>query len=86
MPDPIDSFIATIHAKRITTVILGWQQEWDLTAQRGFGPVRRARLIAYGGGEVIAADVGGEEAERETILDRLRAAGLHVELRSHNRA
>lgn len=84
--DPIDGFIAAAHAAGCTTAILAWQEEWDLTAQRGFGPVRRARLIAYAGGEVIAADVTGEDNDREHITARLTAAGLRVERRSRNRA
>lgn len=84
--DPIDAFIAAVRRAGITTVILAWQEEWDLTGQRGFGPVRRARLIAYAAGEVIAHDLAGEDCDREAILARLQEAGLRVELRSRNRA
>lgn len=84
--DPIDGFIRAVRAAGNPTAILAWQDEWDLTDQRGFGPVRRARLLAYAAGEVIATDVDGDTCDRETILGRLQSAGLRVELRSRNRA
>lgn len=84
--DPIDGFIAAARAAGCTTAILAWQQEWDLTDQRGYGPVRRGRLVAYAGGEVIAADLDGDACDREAVAARLAAAGLRVETRSRNRA
>lgn len=86
MSDPIDGFIAAARAAGCTTAILAWQEEWDLTDARGFGPVRRARLVAYAGGEVIAAEAAGDANDRAAIAARLAAAGLRVETRSRNRA
>lgn len=84
--DSIDDFITAVRAAGNPIAILAWQDEWDLTDQHGFGPVRRARLLAYAGGEVIAADADGDACDRDAILARLQAAGLRVELRSRNRA
>ena len=85
MDQAVDDFITRARAAGAGTAIVAWQDEWDITDAHGFGPVRRARLLAYAGGEVIAADVAGDAVEREAVLGRLRAAGLAVELRSRNR-
>lgn len=84
MADPVDIFISDVRAAGADLAILAWQQEWDITAERGFGPVRRARLVAYAQGRVIAADIPGENADRAAIAARLAAAGLRVEQRSRN--
>jgi hypothetical protein len=84
--DPIDGFINAVRTAGSPLAILAWQDEWDLTDQHGFGPVRRVRLLAYADGEVIAADVAGDACDRDAILARLQSAGLRVELRSRNRA
>lgn len=86
MPDPVEDFIASVRAAGVDLAILAWQQEWDLTDDRGFGPVRRGRLIAYAAGEVIATDLAGDQADRDTVASRLAAAGLRVEHRSRNLA
>jgi len=86
MSDPIDVYIDRLRSTGVATVVLGWQQEWDITAQQGYGPVRRARLIAYHAGEVLALDVPGEDVDRTSLAERLRTAGLAVTLRPRNRA
>ncbi len=85
MQATVDSFIERVQACGATRVIVAWQGEWDLTDGRGFGPVRRARLLAYAGGEVIASDVPGDEVDRPALVERLQQAGLSVESRSRNR-
>lgn len=86
MADDIDRFIGESRAAGARTAILAWQEEWALTDARGYGPVRRARLIAYAAGEVIAADVPGDAVDRTALVGRLTAAGLRVEQRSRNLA
>jgi hypothetical protein len=81
----VDRFIAQAHSRGVSRVIVAWQGEWDITDGRGFGPVRRARLLAYAAGEVIAVDLPGDEIDREALCERLRQAGLSVEQRSRNR-
>lgn len=86
MDDEIDRFISETRAAGVTTAILAWQQEWDLTDAHGFGPVRRARLIAYAAGRIIAADAPGDAVDRDALAARLTAAGLRVESRCRNLA
>lgn len=81
----VDDFIERTRASGASRVIVAWQGEWDITDGHGFGPVRRARLLAYAAGEVIAADLPGDEVDRAALCDRLGKAGLTVELRSRNR-
>jgi hypothetical protein len=86
MADEIESYIAQLHAAGVSAVVLGWQQEWDITAEAGYAPVRRAWLVAYRAGEMLKLDVPGEDVDRQALAGRLRAAGLVVTLRSRNRA
>jgi hypothetical protein len=81
----VDNFIERTRSSGASRVIVAWQGEWDLTDGHGFGPVRRARLLAYARGEMITADLPGDEVDRTALLDRLSQAGLSVELRSRNR-
>ena len=82
----IDQFIELARAGGVSRVIVSWQEEWDITDGHGYGPVRRARLLAYAAGEVIASDVPGDAVDREALLARLAAAGLQADLRSRNRS
>ena len=86
MPDVIDAYVAQLQAAGVSAVVLGWQKEWDLTAQAGYAPVRRAWLVAYRAGEVLKLDVPGEDVDRDALAERLRSAGLAVTLRPRNRA
>jgi hypothetical protein len=83
---PVAEFIERSRACGASRVIVSWQEEWDVTDARGYGPVRRARLLAYAGGEVIAADVPGDQIDRDELLGRLRSSGLPVELVVRSRA
>lgn len=85
MADAVDDFIAQVRAGGAATAILAWQEEWDLTSAGGYGPVRRARLLAYARGEVIAADLPDEAVDRDALQARLRLAGLTVVVRPRNR-
>ena len=86
MDPQVAAFVERVRASGVVRVILAWQGEWDLTDGRGFGPVRRARLLAYAAGEVIAVDLVGDAVDRERLLELLRQGGLTVELRSRNRS
>jgi hypothetical protein len=85
-PDPIDRFAASARSAGASTIVVAWQQEWDLTRQHGFGPVSRVRLVAYSGGTMLAEDLPGEAHNREVVAARLRAAGFAVEFRRRNQA
>lgn len=82
--DAIADFINQVKAQGITTVVLAWQDEWDLTDDRGFGPVQRTRLLAYHAGELLTLDLRGEQAARSSLGKRLAKAGLQVEQRRRN--
>ncbi|MEK7412765.1 MAG: hypothetical protein AAB263_05535 [Planctomycetota bacterium] len=86
MPDPdqLDAYLAQVVAAGITTVVIAWQDEWDLTDERGFGPVQRTRLLAYRGGEILALELRNALADRRALAKRLIDAGLKVEQRSRN--
>ncbi len=83
---PVAEFIERSRASGASRLIVSWQEEWDVTDARGYGPVRRARLLAYAGGEVIAVDVPGDQVDRDELLGQLRASGLPIEVVRHNRA
>ena len=84
--DPLDAYLAQVRAAGVATVIVAWQDEWDLTDERGFGPVQRVRLLAYSSGDLLTLDLRGPEADRKVLASRLQAAGVRVELRSRNQA
>lgn len=86
MTAEVDGFIARVRAAGAARVVVALQQEWDLTDARGYGPVRRARLLAYAGGELLASDLPGDAIDGEALVGRLRRAGLAVEVRTRNRA
>ncbi len=86
MQPEVDGFIERVRAAGLTRVIVRWQEEWDVTNQHGYGPVRRARLLAYQAGELLAADVPGDDLDRGALLGHLRASGLDVTLQVRNRA
>jgi len=84
--DPrVEGFVERVRASGTARVIVSWQDEWDITDGHGFGPVRRARLLAYAAGEVIAADASGDAVDQAALLEYLQRNGLSVDLRSRNR-
>ena len=83
---PVAAFLERARTCGASRLIVSWQEEWDVTDARGYGPVRRARLIAYAGGEVIAADIPGDQVDRDELLARLQDSGLPVDVVRHNRA
>jgi hypothetical protein len=85
-PDPVDRFCAAARAAGASTAIIAWQDEWDLTDAQGYARVRRARLLAYAGGEVVSADLPGDDHDREALSARLGAAGFTVAVRARNRS
>jgi hypothetical protein len=76
----VAEFLERTRASGASRIIVSWQEEWDVTDARGYGPVRRARLLAYAGGEVIAADVPGDQVDRDALLGQLRTVGLPVDV------
>jgi hypothetical protein len=86
MDDAIGSFLDQAGAAGVRQAIIAAQAEWDLTDARGFGPVRRARLLAYAAGRVIAVDLPGDAVDLGAVEERLRRAGLTVSRRSRNLA
>ena len=83
-PDDPAAFFAHVRQAGIRDVIVAIQDEWDLTDARGFGPVQRARLLAYRKGDLLACDVVGLSAD--DLAQHIRAAGLTPSFRSRNRS
>jgi hypothetical protein len=83
------AFIAAAAARRLSQVILAWQQEYGQVPDQSaveYRRLQRAVLLAYDGSDgcIVRCVIDGEAADRAALRAVLTAAGLEVEERSRN--